>query len=212
MKSLLSIDCFVCITAKSSYGSVMPIDHRYHRDERMIIRLAVILGVVVGLMSIVLSVRLQTMQRQLPKETVWQHIETIALRAGLEPEFVYAIAWAESSLNPKARSSVARGMMQITKSAWREVTEESYRHAWDWRTNVRVAVDYMDFCRDFLHQHDAFSYPLLAMAYRYGPYYVKSKEFDLKAIERPKNKIYQMILDGNIRPVVPPGELVAQGG
>lgn len=188
----------------------MPIDHHYHRDERMILRLAVVLGLVVGVLSILLAVQLQPMKRKVPEEQVWRHIETLSLQAGLDPEFVYALAWAESSLNPKARSSVARGMMQMTKAAWREVSEESYRYAWDWRTNVRVAIDYLDFCRDFLHAHDAFSYQLLAAAYRYGPYYVESKGFVLKRIERPKNKIYQMILDGNIRPVVPPDGAVAR--
>lgn len=210
MKRLLSTESFICNSDPDDYGLSMPIDHHYHRDERIIMRLAVVLGVAVGLIAVVLSVQFCPIKAKLPEEVVWRHIETVALQAGLDPDFVYAIAWAESSLNPKARTSVARGMMQVSKAAWQQVTKESYRYAWDWRTNVRVAVDYLDYCRGFLHRHDAFSYPLLAACYRYGPHYIQAREFKLERVKRPKNKIYQMILDGNIRPVVPPGGAVAR--
>ncbi|MGB0743305.1 MAG: lytic transglycosylase domain-containing protein [Opitutales bacterium] len=179
-------------------------DQRYHRDERLLIRLAIILGVVAGLLTFYLAKDIGSGTDKLSPEEVWSYIEEISTQEGLDPEFVYALAWAESSLNAKARSSVARGIMQLTKSAWREVSDESYRHAWDWKTNIRVGVDYLVFCRDFLKRHDAFSYPLLAASYRYGPYYVKKRGFDLSQIRRPKNEIYKNFFDGNIRPVAPP--------
>lgn len=182
----------------------MAIDQRYHRDERLLIRIAVVLGVVIGILAFTLTQTLSEKKEQISSEEVWAYIQTQAPQKGIDPEFVYALAWAESSLNAKARSSVARGMMQLTKPAWIEVSDESYRHAWDWKVNVRVAIDYLAFCRDYLKEHDSFTYPLLAASYRYGPYYVKSKGFDLEEIKEPENEIYLRIFSGNIRPVTPP--------
>lgn len=182
----------------------MLIDRQYLRDERLLIRTAVVLGVVAGILAFILAKNIGSRAEQVSPDEVWAYVEETAAQKELDAEFVYALAWAESSLNAKARSSVARGMMQLTKPAWREVSDESYRHAWDWKTNVRVGIDYLDFCRAYLKRHDAFSYPLLAASYRYGPYYVKDKGFDLGKIRQPKNEIYKRIFDGNIRPVPPP--------
>lgn len=167
-------------------------------------RLAVGLGVVAGILTFYLAQGLREEPQRLTPDEVWTYVGELAPQAGLDTEFVYALVWAESSLKPGARSSVARGLMQLTRSAWREVSDESYRQAWDWRTNIRVGIDYLAFCRDFLRRHDNFSYPLLAAAYRYGPYYVKRKNFKLERIKPPKNEIYQRIFDGDIRPVAPP--------
>jgi soluble lytic murein transglycosylase-like protein len=182
----------------------MSIDFHYHRDERFLIRLAVVLGVVVGLLAFLLTRNMGSRVEQVSPEAVWSFVREASAQKDLDPEFVYALVWAESSLNARARSSVARGMMQLTETAWREVSEESYRHAWDWKTNIRVGIDYLAFCRDFLKRHDAFSYPLLAASYRYGPYYVKKRGFDLKQVKPAKNEIYRRIFDGIIRPVPPP--------
>lgn len=182
----------------------MPIDHHYHRDERLIIRVAVVLGVCVGILSVYFARNLSPPVEQVSSEEVWSFIVEQAPQADLDPEFIYALAWAESSLNAKARSSYARGIMQMSRPAWKEVTKESYRHAWDWRTNIRVAIDYLVFCRDFLKTHDSFSYPLLAASYRYGPYHVQDKNFNILQIKQPKNEIYKRIFNGNIRPVQPP--------
>lgn len=184
----------------------MAIDHKYHYDERLIVRLAAVLGVVVGVLAIVLSSSLQDSEPVAPEE-VWAYVEEQASQVGLNPDFVYALVWAESSLNPAARSSVARGMMQLTRAAWEEVSDESYRHAWDWRTNIRVGIDYLVFCRDFLQQRDSFNYPLLAASYRYGPYYVQNKGFKLSSIKRPRNEIYKRLFLGNLRPVERPASL-----
>jgi len=184
--------------------TAMPIDRQYHRDERLLIRAAVVLGVVAGVLALTLTRTLGDRTEKVSPAEVWDFVYEQAPQRDLDPEFVYALAWAESSLDARARSSVARGMMQLTKPAWREVSNESYRQAWDWRTNIRVAIDYLAFCRDFLKSHDSFSYPLLAAAYRYGPYYVKNKNFNILQLKKPKNEIYRLIFDGNIRPVAPP--------
>ncbi|TVP79067.1 MAG: lytic transglycosylase domain-containing protein [Puniceicoccaceae bacterium] len=183
----------------------MPIDHHYLRDERLIIRGAVILGLVIGLLAFFLSKNIGSRPAPVQPEEVWAFVQEQAKQRNLDPEFVYAIIWAESSLNARARSSVARGMMQLTKPAWREVTDESYRHAWDWRINVRVGMDYLVFCRDFLQRHNSFNYPLLAASYRYGPYHVRNRDFKIEQLRPPKNEIYRRIFAGNVRPVVPPG-------
>lgn len=183
----------------------MPIDHHYHRDERLIIRIAVVLGVFMGALAIFFTQKYHPSREQVSPAVVWPVVYELSTQAGLDPEFVYALAWAESGLNAKARSSVARGMMQLTRPAWDQVTDESYRLAWEWQTNVRVAIDYLAYCRDYLKVRDSFSYPLLAASYRYGPYYVQARDFDIQQLKPPKNEIYKRIFAGNVRPVSPPG-------
>lgn len=179
-------------------------DFHYHKDERTLLRLAALLGALIGALAFFVAAPPSKKPNQISPEAVWEYVYEQSRSSGLDPQFVYALAWAESSLNEHARSSVARGIMQLTKSAWREVTDESYRHAWNWKDNVRVGIDYLVFCREFLKQHDAYSYPLLAACFRYGPYYVKDKDFRLDRIKKPKNDIYKLIFSGNIRPVRPP--------
>ncbi|HKK17962.1 MAG TPA: transglycosylase SLT domain-containing protein, partial [Opitutales bacterium] len=99
----------------------MSIDSHYLRDERMLVRLAVALGVIVGLLAFLLAKNLSSRAEQVSPERVWSYVQEASAQQGLDPEFVYALAWAESSLDARARSPVARGMMQLTKSAWREV-------------------------------------------------------------------------------------------
>lgn len=182
----------------------MPIDEHYHRDERLIIRAALVFGLVMGVVAIFLTQKYNPPRQQVLPEDVWPVVYELSHRAGLDPEFVYALAWAESGLNANARSSVARGMMQLTRPAWDQVTDESYRLAWEWQTSIRVGIDYLVYCRDFLKSRESFTYPLLAASYRYGPYYVQSKEFDIEQLKPPKNEIYKRIFAGNVRPVPPP--------
>lgn len=187
----------------------MPIDNHYHRDERLIIRIAVVLAVAIGLLAIFLTQTYSPPREQVSPQAVWPVVYQLSTQADLDPQFVYALAWAESRLNAKARSSVARGMMQITRPAWDQVTSESYSLAWEWQTNVRVAIDYLVYCRDYLKAHDSFSYPLLAASYRYGPYHVQDENFDIQALKSPKNEIYKRIFAGNVRPVPPPKIIAA---
>lgn len=182
----------------------MPIDNHYIKHERLLVWLTVILGLVVGVLAFTVTHSLGHRSEQVTTTDVWALIQELAPQRNLDPEFVYALAWAESSLKANARSSIARGMMQLTKPAWEQVTDESYQQAWDWRTNVRVGIDYLAYCRDYLKHNDSFSYPLLAASYRYGPYHVKKKKFNIRALKKPKNEIYRRIFAGNIRPVAPP--------
>jgi soluble lytic murein transglycosylase-like protein len=189
---------------KHVYYKNMFMDYDYRRDERLIIRIAVVLGVVIGGCAIFLAQQYSPPQDQVLPEDVWPVVYELSVQAELDPEFVYALAWAESGLNASARSSIARGMMQLTRPAWDEVTDESYRLAWDWQISIRVAIDYLVYCRDYLKSRHSFSYPLLAASYRYGPYYVADKQFDITLLKPPDNEIYQRIFAGNVRPVAPP--------
>ena len=184
--------------------AAMPIDERYLKDERLLVRSAVLLGLIIGLLVFFLFKGISPKPNQVEPEAVWSFIQEQAGQQDLDPGFVYALAWAESDLNERARSSVARGIMQLTKPAWEEVTDESYRYAWDWRTNIRIGIEYLAFCRNYLKRHNSFSYPLLAASYRYGPYYVKNKNFNLAEIKQPTNEIYRRLFAGNVRPVLPP--------
>ncbi|WP_269526548.1 lytic transglycosylase domain-containing protein [Coraliomargarita parva] len=168
------------------------------------IRIAVALSSAIALLAILLGHHIRPRTEPVEPETVWAYIAETAPQSGIDAEFVYALAWAESSLNAKARSSVARGIMQVTRGAWEQVSDESYREAWEWKTNIRVAVDYLAFCKDYLQENGHFSYPLLAASYRYGPYYVSDKGFDVNRMRKPSNSIYRQIFQGNSRPVSPP--------
>lgn len=180
-------------------------DHRYLQDERLIMRILAIAGGTLVLLAVFSAIFLKTYRTDvIPPEEVWAFVADQAPKSGLSPEFVYAIAWAESSLDARARSSVARGIMQITKVAWQEVSDRPYREAWDWQTNIVVAMDYLSFCRDYLLQNNAFSYPMLAACYRFGPYRVQKSGFRLAKLPKPKNAIYKKIFNGVARPVSPP--------
>ena len=137
-------------------------------------------------------------------ERVWKYISKEAPRHDLDPAFVYAIAKAESNLDPLANSGYAHGMMQLSKPAWNEVSNASYRLAWNWYSNVTVAMDYLAFCKQFLEKADKFSYPLLAACYRYGPYKVKAAGYSLGQLPAPTNKIYQQLFAGNLQAVKTP--------
>ena len=48
----------------------MPIDHHYHRDERLIIRIAVVLGVAMGVLAIFLTQKYSPPREQVLPEAV----------------------------------------------------------------------------------------------------------------------------------------------
>lgn len=143
-------------------------------------------------------------ERRIPPENVWRVVQKEAARHGLDAGFVYAIVWAESSLNAHARTDVARGLMQITEGAWKTVSNSSYRRAWNWRRNIAVGTAYLAYCRDRLNEARQFNYPLLAASYRFGPNAVKRSGYDLTKINRSRNNIYEEIFRGHINPVPPP--------
>lgn len=137
---------------------------------------------------------------------VWLDVKARAEAAGLEPGFVFAICVAESSLNPKARAKgdYARGLMQVSRVAWKEVSQRPYSQAFHPQANLEVGTAYLDHLKQFLEERNQFSYPLLAACYRYGPYAVQDAGFRISRLEQPENLIYQQLFAGNEAPVALP--------
>lgn len=140
----------------------------------------------------------------IPAEKVWPKVKKEAGKHGLDPAFVYAICHAESSLNANAETSVARGMMQLTEGAWKDVTDKSYRVAFNWETNVEVGTGYLGKLKGMLSKAKVFTYPRLAASYRYGFSALRRQGFLVSKMKTPKNRIYRKIFAGEIRPVKTP--------
>lgn len=138
-------------------------------------------------------------------EAVWAAIQPHAVRYRIEPAFIYALVAAESNFDPRARNDEARGLLQLKPAAWREVSQEPYEPAvWDWRKNIEAGVDYLAWCRSYLHQKKKFSYPLLLAAFHYGMDHVEQRDFDLGRIDPPESPVYRELWRGNLSPVPPP--------
>ena len=136
---------------------------------------------------------------------IWQAIQPLASRYRMEPAFIYALVAAESNFNPSARNEDARGLMQLKAVAWRTVSTERYEPTvWDWKRNLTAGVDYLAWCRSYLHEKGKFSYPLLLASFHYGIDYVQDRDFDLRRLGPPDNAIYRELWRGNLSPVSPP--------
>lgn len=139
------------------------------------------------------------------RETVWAAIQPLAQRYRLDPAFIYALVAAESNFDPKARNGEARGLMQLKPTAWRTVSRTPYEPAvWSWRENLATGVDYLAWCRSYLHQKGKFSEPLLLASFHYGLEHVEARVFDLARLDPPDSAIYRELWRGNPAPVSPP--------
>ena len=135
------------------------------------------------------------------KKIVWAKIKKEAPDLGLEPAFVYAICHAESSLDSKAETSIARGMMQLTEAAWSDVSNLHYRTAFQWETNVEVGMLYLNRLKAMLESVDRFNYPRLAASYRYGYGALRKEQFMVSRMKTPVNRIYRKLFAGQLAPV-----------
>lgn len=142
--------------------------------------------------------------KMIPREDVWRVVQREAAKHDLDPRFVFAIVAAESSFNAHARNRDARGLMQLRPVAWKTVSERSFRHAWDWEENIAAGTAYLEHLKQFLEEHNRFSYPLLAACYRHGPYRVKGVGFRLEELPEPRNRIYRQLHADEIAPVETP--------
>ncbi len=139
------------------------------------------------------------------RETIWEAIQPHAQRYRLDPAFIYALVAAESNFNPQARNGEARGLLQLKPGAWKTVNRAPYEPGvWVWRDNLAAGIEYLAWCRSYLHQQGKFSEPLLLASFHYGLDYVESRDFDLDRLERPDNPIYRELWRGNLTPVAPP--------
>jgi len=140
----------------------------------------------------------------IPRDEVWAYVRPVAEGHGLDARFVFAIIKAESTFDRNAHNRGARGIMQLRRPAWEMVTDRPFRDAWRWRVNVDQGTAYLAFLRDFLEERQAFSYPRLAAAYRYGHHALEREEFDLSRLPEPQNAVYREIFSGNTAPVAVP--------
>ena len=140
------------------------------------------------------------------ENVVWQKIKQEAPQLGLEPTFVYAICHAESSLNANAKTSIAKGMMQLTEGAWSDVSKLHYRTAFQWETNVEVGMLYLKRLKGMLESVDMFNYPRLAASYRYGYNALRQEQFMVSRMKTPINRIYRKLFAGQLAPVPIPEE------
>ena len=144
--------------------------------------------------------------RFIPAREVFAVVRRETKEADLLAAFVFAIVVAESDLNPYAESETTRGIMQLSRRRWDNVSSSPYLEAWIWRRNIAAGVRYLTVCRHWLESKGHFSYPLLAATYRYGFDHVKKNQYDLHRIRRPRNRIYRKLFDGDPAAVEIPGQ------
>ncbi|MEO6994586.1 MAG: transglycosylase SLT domain-containing protein [Lacunisphaera sp.] len=136
---------------------------------------------------------------------MWEAIQPLAARYRLDPKFIYALVAAESNFDANAQNGDARGLLQIKPVAWRTVNPDPYEpDVWDWRQNLQSGIDYLAWCRSYLHQKQKFSYPVLLASFHYGIDYVQERDFVLSRLDPPDGAIYRELWRGNLSPLSPP--------
>lgn len=179
-----------------------------HEMQRTEIKLSIAAAIIFALFYWIAQPGYSKEQIQGPegKYALWQDIEQVAKNAGLKPEFIYAICVAESTLDPMARSKndYARGLMQLSRIAWKQVSERPYSQSFDPKVNLEVGAAYLNYLKEKLEKEGKFDYALLAACYRYGPDDVKKADYRLSRLPKPHNKIYQQLFAGNTAPVAIP--------
>ncbi|MDG2170741.1 MAG: lytic transglycosylase domain-containing protein [Opitutales bacterium] len=136
-----------------------------------------------------------------PTELVWKKVRQEAAVYDLEPEFVFAIVFAESSYRPRARNTGGNGIMQVSPGTWGDMSNQPYDMVWDWQVNIEVGTAYLGWCKDYLERKKRFSYPLLAACYNKGPDYVRKNQFDIEKVGKTTNRTYQQLFKGNLAPI-----------
>ncbi len=139
------------------------------------------------------------------KVDIWREVNRVAPQYRLEPGFVYSIIFAESSFNPQAKTQVARGLMQLTEVAWKQVSDLPYSEAWNWKANIQVGCAYLAWCRERFEKNGRQpTYPMLAAAYHYGFGKVQRSGYDLSALGDNPNHTYRRLFAGELQPVSAP--------
>ena len=138
---------------------------------------------------------------RIPRSLVWEKVEQEAAIYDLEPSFVYAIVFAESSFRPRAKNTGGNGIMQVSEATWKDMSKNPYDLVWDWKVNIEVGTAYLGWCKNYLENKKVFSYPLLAACYNKGPDYVRKNKFDIDLVGKTTNDTYQKLFDGNLSPI-----------
>jgi len=144
-------------------------------------------------------------EKALSRAEVWREIQPLADRYRIDATFIYALVAAESNFDPRATNGEARGLMQLKPVAWRTVRTDPYEPGvWEWKRNLAAGVEFLAWCRSYLHQKQKFSYPLLLAAFHYGVDYVEDRDFNLRRVDPPDNPLYRELWRGNLSPLRPP--------
>lgn len=171
-------------------------DHpRWLRVLYSIIGFILLLGLLVGIQ------RLFYTNYRIPKELVWKKVQQESALYDLEPSFVYAIVFAESSFRPRARNTGGNGIMQVSEATWGDMCDYPYDQVWDWQVNIEVGTSYLGWCKDYLENKKRFSYPLLAACYNKGPDYVRRNKFAIGTVGKTTNVTYKELFGGNLSPI-----------
>ncbi len=143
-------------------------------------------------------------QYRVPKHLVWEKVIVEAEKHDLDPNFVYAIVFAESSFRPHASNTGGNGIMQVSERTWGSITDEPYDRVWDWKLNIEVGTAYLSWCKQYLETKKEFSYPLVAACYNSGPNAVRKKKFQIESFQKTNNRIYKKLFLGDISPLESP--------
>lgn len=141
---------------------------------------------------------------RVPAHLVWQKVSLEAGKYDLDPEFVYAIVFAESSFRPRASNTGGNGIMQVSERTWESITDQPYDCVWDWQLNIEVGTAYLSWCKQYLETKKEFSYPLVAACYNSGPGTVRRKKFNIEAFQNTNNRIYKKLFSGDTSPLEVP--------
>lgn len=160
-----------------------------------------VLGFILLLVVLVGVQRLFYDNYRIPESMVWEKVEQEAAIYGLEPSFVFAIVFAESSFRPRARNTGGNGMMQVSEATWGDMCNYPYDQVWDWQVNIEVGTAYLGWCKNYLEKKKSFSYPLLAACYNKGPDFVRRNKFDISTIGKTTNVVYMELFKGNLSPI-----------
>ncbi|MDA0349455.1 MAG: transglycosylase SLT domain-containing protein [Verrucomicrobia bacterium] len=172
----------------------------YDRSQWLLVLYSII-GFGLLLLLLVGVQRLFYSNYRIPGALVWSKVQQEAAIYDLEPSFVYAIVFAESSFRPRAKNTGGNGMMQVSEATWGDMSNYPYDLVWDWKLNIEVGTAYLGWCKNYLENKKVFSYPLLAACYSKGPDYVRKNKFDIKVVGKTTNDTYQKLFIGNLSPI-----------
>jgi len=163
-----------------------------HSDLR-VVRVIVLVAAVLSLLILLAR---PWIAEPVPPRQAWLKSVELGVQSGIDPLLIFAIACAESSLDGHASNARARGLMQITPTAWESVTKHPFREAWQWQRNMEEAVSYLKQIKEKQQKDGHYSWPSLAAAYRYGPGALQSVGYDLSRLPKSSNIIYMDLIAG----------------
>jgi soluble lytic murein transglycosylase-like protein len=156
------------------------------------------------LLAVCIFVRPEKHHPQPTPEQIWTECTRIAPETGLDPLLIYAVACAESSLDAHAGGDSHRGLMQLSRGAWKSVSTENFEAAWQWKKNLRAGARYLAHLRQKLAAAGRDEWPLIVASYHQGPLVVKKSSYRLEKLPQTVNSIYRHLYAGTTPPLPPP--------